>query len=81
MVESLNFLWRLNLESTSSLSFSRMIICSDKASLTAATCFSWPARRPGASLVEESFTRREEFSEAASRIAALTSASLAISQI
>lgn len=80
-MESLNFLCRLNLESTSSRSLSRTAVCPDKASLRWDTCFSWPARRPGAELVEESFTRRVEFSDAASRIAALTSASLAISVI
>ena len=53
-------------------------MCSDKVSLSAVRCFSWLARRLGAGLVEDSFTRSEEFSEAESRIAALISASLAI---
>lgn len=53
-------------------------MCSDKFAFKAVRCFSWPARRLGAVLVEESFTRREEFSEAQSRIAALMSASLVI---
>lgn len=52
-------------------------MCEDSASLRWVTCAIWLVRMLGASLVEESFTRSIEFSEAASRIADMMSALLA----